>query len=54
MKILQILFIDFVRFKIGSLIYKCEDGDVNIRGMINNFKEWHEDSVGYAIATKYV
>lgn len=39
MKILQILFIDFVRFKIGSLIYKCEDGDVNIRGMINNFKE---------------
>ena len=29
-------------------------GDVNIRGMINNFKEWHEDSVGYVIATKYV
>lgn len=46
--------IDLGRFKIGSLIYKCEDGDVNIRGMINNFKEWHEDSVGYVIATKYV
>ena len=46
--------IDLGRFKIGLLIYKCEDGDVNIRGMINNFKEWHEDSVGYVIATKYV
>lgn len=42
------------RFKIGSLIYKCEDGDVNVRGMLNNFLEWHEDSVGYVIATKYI